>query len=280
MQEYFGMVITEAEIHPDIMAAASRDGHKNYRFDHVTKTMRSLVKKGLPTGFSDDKPKKGSSRAVFFPEDDHKVKIDGQEHAVPHVVKMAFSGQLDKHLPLDHPLLGQMQNEHEADSSFHHSVLKRVGENEYHTNDEGFLPPHFGNHDDHHWLHVGKIEPINSKDFREATKTADFPKGITHKQFFSAVNHEWQASNGKTHWSPKDKDHDKLIEHPLVNRAINFSLDTDTNPEDFASRNMGFWHNPATGKKHIVAADAGFSRGVAKAYHQARVNASMKRSGY
>lgn len=279
-QEYFGYLITEAEIHPDIMAAAGANFSKHYRFSHVTKTMRGLVKKGLPTGMANDKPAKGSSRAVFFPEEDHKVKIDGQEHAVPHVVKIAFSGTLDKHLPHDHPLLGQMQNEHESSVSFHHSVLKRIGHNEFETNDDGFLPPHFDNHDDHHWMQVGKIEKIDTKGFKEATKTDDFPKGITHKQFYSAVNHEWEASNGRTAWMPKDKDHEKLCEHPLVNRAINFCLNTDTHPGDFVARNMGVWHNPATGQKHIVAADAGFSKTVAKAYQTARQNAARKARGW
>lgn len=281
-REYFGMVITEAEIHPDVMAAVNRDASKHYRFDHLTKTVRSMIKKGVPTGLSDDKPKKGSSRAVFFPEDDHPAKIDGQDTKIPHVLKVAFSGQLDKHLPQDHPLLGQMQNEHEIAHSHGYSVLRPTGKDEFETNHEGFLPPLVDHHADSHWMQVGKINKCTAKDFKDATKTKDFPKGITHKEFFHTVNHEWKASNGENHWSHEvsPERREQVMEHPLVQRALGFCIDTDTHPGDFEMRNMGVWKHPITGQNHIVAADAGFSRNVAKAYMKARDNMRNKMRGY
>lgn len=280
-REYFGMPITEAEIHPEVMDAVNRDGHKHYRFANLTATVRKLAKKGQSTGLSDDKPKKGSSRAVYFPEEAHPAKIDGQETKIPHVLKVAFSGTLDKHLPNDHPLLGQMQNQHEIDHSHHYSVLQPVGKDDFKTNPEGFLPPLIDHHADGHWAQVGKIDKLDSKTFKEATKTADFPKGITHKDFYHTVNHEWEQSNGRRHYSPLSEEHmEKIADHPLVRRAINFCIDTDTHPGDFAVRNMGVWHHPVTGEKHIVAADAGFSRDVAKAYNNARENMRKKNRGW
>jgi hypothetical protein len=130
-------------------------------------------------------------------------------------------------------------------------------------------------------MQVGKISKINAKDFREATISDGYPKGITHKDFKNAVAHgvnQCQPAHQRSYVESGQKDRaEKLQDHPLVQRAVNFCLDTDTHPGDFDGRNMGIWHHPVLGTKHVVAADAGFSRTVAKAYNTARRNAFNKR---
>lgn len=265
--------VLNEEIHKDIMDTANANYSKHYKFNLITKKVRSLIKQGQDTGLVDDKPKKGSSRAVFFPKDDHEAIVDGVQTKIPHVLKISFSGRLDKNLPNDHPLLGTMQNEHEISASRYHSVLTDVGDNKFKSNPEGFLPPLLASHDDGHWMSVGKVSKIDSTSFKNATKTEDFPKGISHKEFRDAVVMHWNESQGRGDQlyvaTPKEK-LEKVGEHPLVQRALDFCINTDTHPGDFEPRNMGIWTHPVTGEKHVVAADAGFSREVAKAYSKAR----------
>lgn len=272
------------EVHPDIITAMNSNANKHNKFNQITKSVRGLIKNGQDTGLVDDKPKKGSSRAVLFPKDDHVAVVDGITTKIPHVLKIAFSGDLDKHLPMEHPLLGQMQNQHEIDVSNNgYSILKKVGDNHYETTPDGFLPPMLDHHANGHWMQVGKITPIDAKNFKKATKNPDFPNGITHSEFYGAVAHHWEASQGRTapSWlvamSPARLE--KVSQHPLVDRTIRFSLDTDTIPFDFNQDNMGIWEHPITKQKHIVASDAGFSKTVMKAYQEARKNEAQSNAG-
>jgi uncharacterized coiled-coil protein SlyX len=274
----FQHVILQEELHQELKDVLARDAVNSYqkhqKFNTLTKRIRSMVKDNVDTGLTDDKPKKGSSRAVMFHSEPTKVKIDGIETSMPTVSKIAFSGQLDKHLPADHELLGEAQNNHEHEVAKHYGVLEKIGDNEYRTREgHPFMPPVLDGHDNGSWLHVAKIDPLDAKSMREATKTAEFPKGISHTELVDAVTHHFKEAHGESSWSKHPKEHlENLMEHPLVESAFNMCMDTDTIPSDFGKRNLGIWNHPVTGRKYVVASDAGFSRNVMRAYSKARQN--------
>lgn len=275
----FNVILTE-ELHPELksMLETNDNQSKHYRFSNLVKKVRELIKTGTPTGLTDDKPKKGSSRAVMFHSEPTKVKIDGIETEMPTVSKIAFSGRLDKFLPSDHELLGEAQNNHEHEVSRMHGVLEKIGDNEYRTRSgHPFMTPVLDGHENGSWLHVAKIKPLDAETMKEATKTDEFPKGITQKELVESLNHHFAVAHGEKHYSSMNSDRlDKLIEHPLVESAFNMCLDTSTLPSDFSSRNLGVWEHPISKRKYIVASDAGFSREVSKAYQKAR-NAEHKK---
>ena len=279
----FNVVLTE-ELHPELKQTLENNDSisKHYRFSSLAKKVRSLISTGTPTGLTDDKPKRGSSRAVMFHSEPTKVKIDGIETEMPTVSKIAFSGRLDKHLPHDHELLGEAQNNHEHEVARMHGVLEKIGDNEYRTRDgHPFMTPVLDGHDNGSWLHVAKIKPLDAATMKEATKTDEFPKGITQKELVESLNHHFALAHGKKHYSSMNKDRlDKLIEHPLVDSAFSMCLDTATLPSDFSSRNLGVWEHPVSKRKYIVASDAGFSRDVATLYQKARKAELAKVRGY
>lgn len=265
-------IITE-ELHPEIkQILTSNDIQPEHRFTILTRKIRELIKSGQDTGLTDDRPKKGSSRAVMFMSEPHKAIVDGKEAEIPHVLKIAFHGSLDRYRDPDTQLLGDLQNHHEIDNR-HHSMLVEVGHNRYETNHDGFLPPILDFHDFGNWMSVGKISPIGAGQFRELTKTTDFKRGISDREFRTALSHHVAIAHGKNlpSWQyeiPKEKAED-LLAHPLVTKALNFCVDSGTNPEDFQKRNLGIWKHPITGESHIVASDAGFSNNVMTAYMKA-----------
>ena len=272
-------IITE-EIHPLIKQTLNAGYNKHHRYNLITKTVRELVKSGVDTGLTDDKPKKGSSRAVMFVKEPLKAKIDGVDAEIPHVLKIAFRGNLDRYSEHEN-LLGELQNQHEIGSR-DYSVIHQVGDNEYRTNPNGFLPPILDFHEDGHWMSVGKISPVKSPEFKKITKTDDFKKGITPEEFRVGLLHHVSQAHGKKtpSWmlgNISEERATQLIDHPLVQRAVDFCLETDTNPHDFGNRNLGIWEHPVTGEKHIVASDAGFSNDVMKTYQKAFKNKANQR---
>ena len=268
------------EVHPDIEKAAEGSYTPN-RLKNIGSTIRRLLANGEDTGLQDSKPKKGSSRAVYFPKEPAKVTIDGHETPMPHVMKVAFHGSLDKHTTDGEGLLGESQNSHEIGMSQDYATLRENHDGSFRHNPEGFLHPLISASKNHEYISVGRVEPLKSGEFRNLTKTKEFPKGISHDEFYHAVNKNWKESNGQKHYSGMSDEHlDKVSEHPLVNRAIDFSLNSDTDPGDFNKRNMGVWTHPVTGEKQIVASDAGFSRQVARRYQAARKNQTRKVRGY
>lgn len=279
----FNVVLTE-ELHPELKSALETNDalSKHHRFSNLASKIRSLIASGTPTGLTDDKPKRGSSRAVMFHTEPTKVKIDGIETEMPTVSKVAFSGRLDKFLPKDHELLGEAQNNHEHDVSRVHGVLEKIGENEYRTRSgHPFMTPVLDGHDNGSWLHVAKIKPLDASTMKEATKTDEFPKGITQKELVESLNHHFNIAHGKKTDSSMDPAKlEKLIDHPLVDSAFQMCIDTDTLPNDFTSRNLGVWEHPVTKRKYVVASDAGFSKNVAKAYQKARAAEKSKVRGW
>lgn len=274
--------ILSEELHTDIQSAMDAETRPEQKLNAVTKAARRLIASGQETGLESDKPKKGSSRAVFFPKEHKKINLDGHDVTTPSAVKIAFSGALDKYNKSG-MLLGQHQNEVESDHWINrdYGVIHQDHDNKWHSNDEGILPPHFGHHEDHHHLEMGKVEPINTKDFKEATKHPDYPKGITHNEFYDTVNHNWSQAHGKSHYGGTSQERmEELQDHPLISKVSEFVANTDNHPVDMNKRNMGLWHHPVTGKKHVVLSDFGYSKEIARHYMDARKNMMNQKRGY
>lgn len=253
------------------------------RNNKVTKIAKKLIANGEDSGLESDKPKKGSSRAVYFPKEKQKINLDGHDVETPSALKIAFPGQLDKHTG-DDQLLGEQQNQVESDhfANDNYGVIRKDHETgKWHTKDDGFLPPHFGHHDDHHWLEMGRVDKLTTKGFKEATKHPDYPKGITHQEFYDAVNQYHDQAHGRSSYSSTPKERiNEIQDHPLISGVTDFCGNTDNHPADMNKGNMGLWTHPVTGKKHVVLSDFGASKNILKSYQRARVNLSKTHRGY
>lgn len=244
---------------------------------------RTLLKKGIDTGLENSKPKKGSSRAVYFPSEPDDITIDGTPTKMHSVLKIAYPGYLDKYNDSG-SLFGEHQNLKEGDRYIQHmhSVLRPTDDGKYEYNENGILAPVIHTHEDGHYLHMGRIDKIGPGEFKALTKTEGFPKGISHQDFYDALNHEYaQANPAYRHYTRKsDEALEKIKEHPLVQAAQNFVFDNDAHPVDFHKGNMGIWTHPVTGKKHIVISDYGYDGQLAKEYQRARNRQIVVERGY
>lgn len=276
-------IVTEtvgSGLHPEIeQHLSSESDHAGHIFNNVTRSVRSLIRRGEATGLSDDKPKKGSSRAVLFLKQPHKISLDGKEAHIPTVLKVAFHGHLDSYNDSG-ALLGQHQNAAEGSwtAQKHYSVIHEGENGEYHTNPEGILPPLFNKHPEDHWLHVARIRPVRAGEYRELTKTPDFPKGISHEEMFHTLMHHHEAAHGRT-WNKKGMNHERISGHPMVSQMLNFVADEGQHPGDYVKRNMGVFEHPH-GSKHLVISDYGFSHDVVKEYQKAREKWGRKLRGW
>lgn len=276
------IVITE-EVHKDIQSIMDADKPVATKLNAVVKKTRELIKAGHETGMESDKPKKGSSRAVFFPKDNKEISVDGKKTSSPTAVKIAFAGVLDKHHG-EKSLLGEDQNRLESD----HFVNRTYGilghksggvDHEYessHHESGGVLAPVFSTHEDHHHLEMGRVTKLNTKDTAEATKTKEFPKGLKHDEIRDAMIHEHATAHGSFFhptYPRNNPDHlEKVKSHPWVEHAIDMMHNTGMHPADLHEENMGIYHHPVTGKKHLAIIDYGFSNDISKKYTKARQN--------
>lgn len=181
-------------------------------------------------------------------------------------------------------LLGEDQNQVESDHYLNNSygVLRHTpekGEGHYQTNPHGILAPVFDSHHEHHHLEMGRVEKFNAKDFREATKTKDFPKGIIHPEFMNVMEYHHDLMNGRKPISTEER-MEKISQHPFVESALSMMADSGMHPGDLSPRNMGIWHHPVTGEKHPVIIDWGFNKEIAQKYMKARTNISKKTRGW
>ena len=242
----------------------------NPKLNEFTKKARALIKDGQDTGMESDKPKKGSSRAVFFPTEHKPIHIDGVSTKQPTVVKIAFPGALDRYSGSSR-LLGEHQNSIESDNftKARHSVLSpdyEKGEGHYKYNEHGVTAPVLGEHPDNHWLEMGRAEKMTGKKFKELTVTDSHPKGISFKDFSTALQNDHQEAHGQ-HVGYDGLDH--VRRHPLFRHMQDFVNETGNHPGDLREANTGVWKHPVTGKEHIVATDFGFSNDVSHLYAKA-----------
>ncbi len=241
------------------------------RHDAVAKSIRGAIKRGEDTGLEDSKPKMGSSRAVYFPKEHHPIHIDGKDTHIPTVMKVAFHGHLDKYNNSG-KLLGEHQNLVESDryNTSYSTLVPHPSGHGFTTNHDGVVPPMLHSHAEGHYNLVGRVRPIKEGEFRQLTKTPEFPKGISHKDMYDTLNHHYQVANGNDR-SPPDKvaHYEKISEHPFVAKMHDFVASTGQHPTDLVKHNMGVWDHPTQGTKHIVASDYGYSTEVAKHYGNA-----------
>lgn len=268
-------ILSEA-IHQDIKDIMDSDkiDSKN-KLSAVSKKAKELIKAGKDTGMESDKPVKGSSRAVFFPKDHKEITVDGVKTKTPTAVKIAFPGTLDKHHGED-TTLGQDQNELESDHYINrdYGVLSQTDGNHNYVSSThesgGVLAPVFSTHPEHHHLEMGKVDKFNVKDFAQATKNKEFPKGLKLNDVQNVMMHHHQMAHGQD-IKKTTPEQDKLSKHPWVDHAISMMNDSNMHPGDVVPRNMGIYTHPVTNKKHAVMIDYGFSTNISKKYRKARM---------
>lgn len=262
INEQIHATLQELMDHPDI--------EPKDKMNFVSGMARQMMSLGTETGLEDSEPKTGSSRAVFFPKEPKHITLDGKQVQTPSVVKIAFPGKMDKYNKSG-KLLGEHQNRVESDrvtNSAFSVIHQHPGSGEWHSNPNGVLPPHFGHHPEHHWLEMGRVEPITEESFKEATKTATIPDGLSQSSFERAIQDHWSvAHGGDMPLSPRARER---MNHPFVKNVMKLVSYSDIHPGDFHQDNLGLWTHPLTGKKHIVVSDFGFSNEVAHHYNEAR----------
>lgn len=241
------------------------------KFSKFSKQVRSLIKNGEDTGLTGDKPKRGSSRAVFFPSENKQTTIDGQLAPLKTVLKIAYPGEYDKFKERDELLMGEYQNRFESDNFTrnNHGMLSEDGKGGYHTNEHGVLAPVVSNHPDHHYLEMGHVTPLKKSDFPRLTVTDSHPEGIKFSDMFNAINKEYYDAHGEKTFLPAhhtDTFHEHIMQHPFVRNLSNMMNNTGFHPGDIRLPNMGIWTHPITGKQHPVISDYGFSDDIAKQY--------------
>lgn len=270
------VTIVSEELHKklqDILDAET--DHPEYKLNVFTQHVRKLLKNGEDTGLQDDKPKKGSSRAVFFPKDGKRITIDGKETNMPTAVKIAFPGQLDKYRKNNERLLGEHQNEVESDHFIrnHYGMLRETDENQYKTNHEGVLAPVVGNHPEYHHLEMGKVSPMVKSKFKQITKSKSHPTGLSFDDMYHGLNKEYADAHGQHYGAPPsytEEKHEKTMEHPFVQNLHDMMLNSGMHPGDLRPANMGIWTHPHTGKEYPVVSDYGFNTDIAKHYQERR----------
>lgn len=245
------------------------------KLKRFTKKARELLAKGEETGLENDKPKKGSSRAVFFPRDKKPITIDNTPTSAKTVVKIAFPGSLDRHRRNDERLLGEHQNEVEADNftSNEYGMLRENHDGTYSTNENGVLAPVLGRHSHHHHLEMGHVTPMKKSDFQKLTVTESHPKGLKYDDMYNALNKEYHDAHGSSRYTPSshtDEVHERTMEHPFVQNVADMMFNAGFHPGDISIRNMGIWTHPVTGTQHPVMSDYGFTTDVAKHYLERR----------
>lgn len=245
--------------------------HQN-KLNTFVKKFKSLSANNEDTGLQDDKPKKGSSRAVFFPSEARQIHIDGKPAAQHTAVKIAFPGTLDRYTG-SNKLLGEHQNEIESDNYTRkaHSMLVEGKEGHYTTNEDGVTAPVLGSHPDSHWLEMAKADNMTGAKFKSLTKTDTHPKGLDFKKFVDVLQHGHAEAHGQRHYTDMmGHEMDHIRQHPLFQNTQDFMYATDNHPGDLRMQNYGVWKHPVTGKEYPVIRDYGFSNHIAGLYTKAR----------
>lgn len=250
------------------------------KLHNFTKVARKLIKNGEDTGLDGDKPKKGSSRAVFFPKDHKDITLDGKPAKIKTAVKIAFPGKLDKYKVGDERLLGEHQNEIEGDGYTRNKwgILYQHDphdETSFKTNHEsGVLAPVLSSHRDHHYLEMGHVSPMKKSDFQRLTVCKSHPKGIKFDDMYNTLNKEHSDAHGiEGHYIPRshtDSVHDNVMQHPFVQNLHEMMLETGMHPGDLRPTNMGIWTHPHTNKQYPVVSDYGYSDDISKHYWKRR----------
>lgn len=277
---FLDQIIVE-NLHPELHAIAisKTKSFGTSKQAQMAKKIKELTSRGENTGIEGNMPK-GSSRA-YLPIKEHvDINLDNRPTKLKTGLKVAIRAKLDKHhkaQKYDGMSLGQLQNEAEGGDHLinsHYRIITKDEKGNYHTNTEsGIFPPQIDHdHDTHEWSHVGHVDKVGD-GFRNVTRTATHPLGISHKEFVDSLERVWNKDHGK-YWErtpEKEKHLDHIESHPLVQKFIDHQKNFGFPPHDYRQiNNMGMWTHPHTGEKHIVARDHGYSKNVMDAYHDAR----------
>ena len=273
--------------HPEIQEILKAP-HTKHKPKLIKKKYEELVSRGETAGIEENQPK-GSSRAYVGETTPTPVHVDGKPTHLRTGYKFAIRASLDAHH--DHHeyggSLGQLQMREENGDHFlnqNYRVLTHKGNNHFETNTESGIFPPLLEHDEHHdsWSHVGHVDKITPKNFREATKTNTHPNGLTHMEFFTTLYRAHEKDHGK--WWGRDEEverkHDHNESHPLVQKFLDHQRTFAMPPHDYQQAgNLGIWTHPVTGEKHVVARDHGFTKQTQEAY-SAAYNKKIKRRRY
>jgi hypothetical protein len=277
-------IITE-ELHPELKSILDSDTISPDRKNlEIAKKSRKLIESGQSTGLESDKPKKGSSRAYYAHSEPKTITLDGKETQVRTGLKIAFSGELDKHHG-EESLLGMDQNNIESDHylNSNYGIIGKNSDGTHKTNQWGVLAPVFEAHHENHYLECGHCSKLTSEDLSEATKTPEFPKGLKHKEIQEAMIYQHRMAHGRSNPNTSgysDEHLEKVSDHPWVSNAIDMMHNSGMNPMDLDNRNMGTFTHPVTGKKHLAILDWGFSSDIEKKYAKARAVMYKKKRPY
>lgn len=274
LREFIDCLVLES-LHPELHAIITAPPQKNVSKRRLmVDKVKELTVRGEKTGIT--RAAEGSSRAYLMHDDHEDVSVDGHHTKLQIGTKMAIPAPLDPyHDKESHGgmTLGQLQNKAEGADPIindHYRVLRKSGKGKFESNNRGIFPPLI-DHDNktHEWSQVGHTEDVTYGKFKLATKTKDFPNGIEHDEFMSALTRAWNKKHGN-YWkqSPEEEKHlDKLDMHPLVDKFATHQNEFHAPPHDYDQiENMGIWHHPVTGETHVVARDHGYNEEVMQAY--------------
>jgi len=301
----FSEFIVEApkELHPELQQVLDSSLPPTKKRNSFLQKIKKIESDGEETGLVGKKPK-GSSRMVVFHKEPREIVLDGVRTQLPTITKIAHTskntrGSLESYIPYhfhENSSFGTMQNQHEGDSVMHkmHSVLRPITsipdpypQKRFHGhgfediseikpfefNRDGVLAPMIDQDTaNHSWLQMGHVKDIDKNRFKALTITKEFPKGITHDEFYSAMNREHYAAKGHDidHGHNNNRIDDIVDSHPFAQNVLSYMADSGTHPGDFFIGNLGEWKHPVTGQSHLVIRDAGGSSDILNLYLEAR----------
>lgn len=277
-KDFLDNVIVE-NLHPELQNIVTSKANQKAKQTQLANKIKDLSARGETTGIEGNMPK-GSSRAYLHHSEPENVIVDKKIVPMRVGTKVAIRASLDKHhdrAAHNGMGLGALQNHAEGGDHWvnnNYRVLTHTGHGHFETNtDRGIFPPLVDHdHENHEWTKVGHARDIKASDWKRLTKTEDHPQGITHKDFGDALIRFHERNNGK-YWegSPAKEAHlNKVEEHPLVQKFIDYHGNTANPPHDYRQqKNLGVWKHPVDGSEHIVARDHGFSHEVSGAYRAA-----------
>lgn len=246
------------DLHHELINILNSDVDINKKKNLFSNKATELIDKGIDIGLKNKRAKLGSSRAVYFPNSDKSIEIDGKNSKIKSVVKLAFKSKIDR--KNDNILLGQMQNVNEMNPHIINkfSILTKDKKNKYYTNHEHpILAPLLDNHNRGDWVEMAHVDKMTESDFRKLTKNKDFPDGIEHSEWQNLmIDHAYNEN-------PK---YNELEKHPFVKSSLELLKISHLEPNDLSIRNMGIFTHPVTKKKYPVISDYGLDEKVANEY--------------
>lgn len=227
------------DVHPKIFKALKASPSKV--FDKVSDAKYELGDKSGLTGYA----AQGSSRAVHHTTKGHEIELDGQKVRDSTILKTTLARQST----VKGKQTGQRQNEVEASKHIQQfATVVRDRKGGYKSNPDGVVPPVYEVGKKKKWLHSGQARDVSDDEFKELTKTKDYPKGLSHAEI------DYMTKKGQGEDSS----------HPFVQKIAKFRKATGIS--DFHRGNWGVWEHPSTKEKHLVLRDAGFDNSVKKDY--------------